>query len=96
MNIPDNTKFERMIQNRPPASILPSVNKRLLSQFKARTIFTTAAFATATAVLLYKFLLNANSKPLLKNRKSFRWESDPYTGQVSCNYRDIPNDQHNY
>ena len=96
MNIPDNAKFERMVQNRPPASILPSVNKRLISQYKARTLFAVGAFATLASVLMYKFFLNANSKPFLKSRKSYRWEVDPYTGQIKCNYREIPNDQHDY
>ena len=39
MNIPDNSKFEQMIKNRPSASLIPGVNKRLLAQRLARTGF---------------------------------------------------------
>ena len=96
MNIPDNAKFERMVQNRPPVSILPAVNRRLLAQYKARTIFAVGAFSLLGLILMHKFFLNANSRPFLKSRKTFRWESDPYTGQVRCTYQEVPNDQHNY
>jgi len=96
MNIPDNSKFERMVSNRPPVSILPTVNKRLISQFTARSLFAAGVLAAFGGIFLYKFFLNANSRPFLKSRKAFRWESDPYTGQVSCTYQEQPNDAHNY
>lgn len=87
MNIPDNAKFERMVQNRPSASILPSVNRRLIAQYQGRTIFAVGTLGLLGTILLYKFFLNANSRPFLKSRKTFRWESDPYSGQVRCTYQ---------
>lgn len=86
MNIPDNTKFENMVKNRPPLSILPVANKRLLGQRIARTAYATTVFGLLGSVLLYKFWLNANSAPFLRSRKAYTFESDPYSGKVRCSY----------
>ena len=96
MNIPDNSKFEQMIKNRPPSSLLPSVNKRLVSQYLARSTFAGVSFFILSGVFVYKFLLNANSGPFLKGRKSFTFEADPYSGQVRCDHKEVPNYQHGY
>jgi hypothetical protein len=96
MNIPDNTKFENMVRNRPPLSILPAINKRILSQSLARSIFAVSAFGIASTIFVYKLFINANSAPFLKTRKAFSFEVDPYSGKVNCNYRDVPNYQHGY
>ena len=73
MNIPDNSKFEQMVRNRPPASILPTVNKRLVSQYLGRTMFGVTAFGLTGAIFLYKFWLNAHSGPFLKHRAAFNF-----------------------
>lgn len=96
MNIPDNSKFEKMVRNRPPLSILPTINKRVVSQYLARNLFFQTAFFLTGAIFLYKFYVNANSAPFIKSRKSFSFEADPYSGKVSCAYRDVPNYQHGY
>lgn len=87
MNIQDNSKFEQMVKNRPSASVLPSINKRLLAQYLGRSSFSVASFALIGGIFLYKFALNANSGPFLKSRKSFNFESDPYSGKVRCTHQ---------
>jgi len=96
MNIPDNSKFEQMVKNRPPQSILPPVNKRLISQYFARNIYFGITFGLLGLTFLQKFWLNANSGPFIKSRKAYTFESDPYSGKVSCNFKDVPNYQHGY
>ena len=96
MNIPDNSKFEQMVKNRPSASILPSINKRLLSQFLGRSSFATASFVLFGGIFIYKFMLNANSGPFLKSRQSFNFEADPYSGKVRCTHQSVPNYEHGY
>ena len=96
MNVPDNSKFQQMVKNRPPLSILPAPNKRLISQYMARTSFTVGVLAFAGSIFVYKFWLNAHSSFFLKSRKSFSFETDPYSGKVNCNYKEVPNNQHGY
>lgn len=96
MNIPDNSKYEQMIRNRPAVSQLPAINKRLVSQYFGRTFFYASSFFLIGTLFLYKFCLNANASPFLKTKKTFTFNADPYTGKVSCNYRDVPNFQHGY
>lgn len=96
MNIPDNSKFEQMVRNRPPLSILPTVNKRVISQYLARNLYMGGAFALTCSIFLYKFWINTNSSPVLKTRKNFRFQADPYSGKVSCDFADAPNYQHGY
>ena len=96
MSIPDNSKFERMISNRPPLSILPSVNKRIVSQYIARSFFAKGALLLLGPIFIYKFYVNLNSAPFLKTRKTFNFEADPYSGKVKCTYQDVPNHQHGY
>ena len=96
MNITDNSKFEKMIKNRPSTALLPSVNKRLVSQYLARSTFAGVSFVILSGVFVYKFVLNANSGPFLKSRRSFTFESDPYSGKVRCDHREVPNYQHGF
>ena len=96
MNIPDNSKFEQMVKNRPPQNILPPVNKRLIAQYFGRNIYFVSAFGLFGLIFLHKFYLNANSGPYIKSRKAYTFESDPYSGKVSCNFRDVPNYPHGY
>lgn len=91
MNIQDNSKFEHMVRNRPPASILPSVNKRLLGQYLGRSTFTGISFVLIGSLFIYKFALNNNSAPFLKSRRSFNFEADPYSGKVRCVHNEVPN-----
>jgi hypothetical protein len=85
-----------MVKNRPPASILPPVNKRLIAQYIGRNVFALGALGFGSLIFLYKFYINANSLPFLKSRKSYSFQADPYSGKVSCNYQDVPNYQHGY
>lgn len=87
MNIPDNSKLEQMVKNHPPAGILPAVNKRLLAQYFGRNVFGVTAFAALGWIFLYKLDLNLNSGPVLKSRKSYSFEGDPFSGKVRCSYR---------
>lgn len=96
MNIPDNSKFEKMVKNRPALSLLPPVNKRLVAQFMSRSFYMTAAFVSIVSILGYKFVLNSNSIPFLRTRKNFRFESDPYSGKVRCSYNDVVNREYDY
>jgi hypothetical protein len=85
-----------MIKNRPSLSLIPNPNKRLISQYLARNLFTGGAVLLTSFVLLYKFFVNANSAPFLKTRKSFNFQADPYTGKVNCTFQDVPNYQHGF
>ena len=89
MNVQDNSKFEQMVRNRPSATL--PVNKRLVAQYYGRSAFAGVSFALISGIFIYKLILNANSGPFLKNRKSFSFESDPYSGKVRCNYNEAPN-----
>jgi len=96
MNIPDNSKFETMVKNRPSLDILPSINKRILGQYHARNLYLNTTVALISGLFLYKFWINTNSTPFVKSRKSFSFQSDPYSNKVSCNFSDVPNFQHGY
>jgi hypothetical protein len=96
MNIPDNSKFESMVSNRPPLSVAPAVNKRLISQYFGRNLYFFTAAGLFGFIFLQKFWINANSGPYTKSRKAYSFESDPYSGKVSCKFRDVPNYQHGY
>jgi hypothetical protein len=96
MNIQDNSKFEQMVRNRPAASILPPVNRRLIAQRLGRTVFASTSLTLLLSVLMYKFWLNAHSAPFLKTRRSFTFEADPYSGKVRCNFKNLPNNPHGY
>ncbi len=76
-----------MVKNRPPLSSIPPINKKVVSQFLARNLFTQAALLLTGTIFLYKFYANVNSAPLVKTRKAFSFESDPYSGKVSCNFK---------
>ena len=96
MNIPDNSKFERMVSNRPPLSIAPPANKRLISQYFGRNVYFLTSAGLLGFIFLHKFFININSAPYTKSRKAFSFECDPYSGKVSCNFRDVANYQHGY
>ena len=96
MSLPDNSKYERLVRNRPPLSVAPSVNKRLVSQYLARNLFFGGGILLMGGVFLYKFWINTNSLPFLKVRKDYRWEVDVYSGQVNCSHREIPYRQHDF
>lgn len=85
-----------MIKNRPPLSSVPPINKRILGQHLARNIFFQTACLLTGTIFLYKFYANINSAPLLKTRKSFSFEADPFSGKVSCSFKEVPNYQHGY
>lgn len=92
----DSAPFIKMIKNRPSISIVPSINKRILAQ---RYGITGAIFIGWTAVfsfIAYKYFLDVASLELVKTKKQFSFESDPFTGKVKCNYTDVPNRQHGF
>ena len=95
-NIPDNSKYERMIKNRPNLSIVPKPNKRLISQMVGRSLFINAAFMSAFSILVFKGIVNFNSLPFMKTRKNFVFETDPYSGEIKCKYNDVPYVQHEF
>lgn len=87
----DSTPFINMIKNRPTLSLVPSINKRILAQ---RWGVTGAIFIGYTAIfsfIAYKYFLDIASLELVKTKKQFTFESDPFTGKVKCNYFDAPN-----
>ena len=96
MNIPDNSKYEAMLKNRPPIGILPKVNRRLIAQYFGRNFFAATAISFGALFFMYKFYINANSGPFLKTKKTFSFQADPYSGKVSCNQQDVPNNQHGF
>ena len=85
-----------MIKNRPPLSSIPPINKRILGQHLARNLFFQTAILLTGTIFLYKFYTNVNSAPLLKTRKSFSFEADPFSGKVSCSFKEVPNYQHGF
>ena len=48
------------------------------------------------AIFLQKFWLSANSLPFIKSRKEFDFQVDPYSGDISCSYRDVAFRQHGF
>jgi len=95
-NIPDNSKFEAMVKNRPSLSIIPSVNKRIISQYIGRNIFTLSAIFVLGITLTNKFWNSTFPDRYLKTKKSYNFEFDPYSGKVSCIYNEVRNNIHDY
>ena len=80
----DNSVQERMINNRPPLSILPSVNKKLhLPRIAANAVLPAVVFSFL-GVFTYQLITRTMSYQLYDTRKQFQFKSDPYSGTVSC------------
>lgn len=85
-----------MIKNRPPASVVPPANARIIIEAKTRPI----AVAAFTALLVGTFAVNLyryyNAGYIYNTRKKFDFKSDPYSNTVSCTYRDVPHKTSGY
>jgi hypothetical protein len=92
----DNSKYLTMIKNRPSLGAIPKINKRILTQSLAHNIFFGVALLSISTIFLLRFRNNAKSEPLTKVRKDFNFETDPFSGKVSCTYKTVPNRQHGY
>ena len=85
-NFQDNSKFINMIKNRPELTAIPAANKRILAQKVGITGFIMFGLVSLSSLLAYKYFVDASSLHLVKTRKAFTFESDPYTGKVKCSY----------
>ena len=90
----DNSRFVTMINNRPNVSIVPPVNKRILAQKVGLTGFMLFGTFTVMSLISYKYFLDISSLYLVKTKKAFTFDSDPYSGKVKCNYTEVPNKQY--
>lgn len=75
-----------MIKNRPSLALVPQINKVVLGRRFALNIFAFTSFATISSLIIYKWFSNEMSLSLLKTKKSFTFEADPYSGKVKCSY----------
>ena len=69
MNIPNNSKFESMVKNRPSSSLIPSVNKRLIAQYLGRTTFAVGSFALLGIIFIK---LHTSKSSSIQNHQSLR------------------------
>lgn len=92
----DNSLFVTMIKNRPSATLVPSVNKRILAQKWGVQGLILAGITSYVCIVGYKYFTDVSSLYLVKTKKSFSFESDAYSGKVKCNYTEVPNKQYGY
>jgi hypothetical protein len=86
MNFQDNRVFAAMVKNRPTIAQVPAINKRILAQKIGTNAFFFLGLTTIGTLILYKYFMDASSLYVVKTRKSFSFESDPYSGKVKCSY----------
>lgn len=87
----DNSKFRRMITNRPALSLIPSARPKVFAQYLGMNWFISLSFIAVAGIFF--FHLNERLKlPVepTKTTKKFAFESDPYSGKVHCTYKSIP------
>lgn len=92
----DSAPFMYMIKNKPSLSLIPAVNKRILAQRWGITGAIFIGYTSIFSLVVYKYFLDVASLELVKTKKSFSFESDPFSGKVKCNYTDIPNKQYGF
>jgi len=92
----DNSPFVTMVKNRPSVSIVPPVNKRIIAQRWGAQAFIVFSLASALSIISYKYFLDASSLHVVKTKKAFSFESDPFSGKVKCNVTDVPNKQYGF
>ena len=93
---PDNSKYTAMVLNRPSLNLIPESNKRILAQGLGIRTMILGGIASLSYIVLYKYFVENSSLYLIKTKKKFNFESDPYTGKVKCTYTDVPNKQYEY
>ena len=91
----DNSIQERMLKNKPSISIVPQVNKRIIAGRIGMGYLLNFAVLSTSLIFMYKLTTQTFSYQLYDTRKNFRFLSDPYSGKVSCQYRDIGYKQQN-
>lgn len=89
----DNSRYVAMIKNRPSLTLIPAANKRILAQRYGVQGFILLSLASAASIIGYKYFLDVSSLYVVKTKKSFSFESDPYSGKVKCNFTEVPNKQ---
>jgi hypothetical protein len=92
----DNSRFVTMVNNRPNLSIIPPVNKRILAQKWGVQGFILFSITSVISLIGYKYFLDVSSLYVNKTKKSFSFESDPYSGKVKCNFTEVPNKQYGF
>lgn len=92
----DNSVFVTMIKNRPNVSIVPPANKRIIAQKWGITAAIMLGFTSYLSIVAYKYFLDFSSLYVVKTKKAFTFESDPFTGKVKCNYTEVPNKQYGF
>ena len=89
MGFIDNSVNEKMIKNRPVLSVVPGVNRRLHAS-RIGMFYTINLFVVGfTAIFAHRYFTDKFSYQLYDTRKDFRFRSDPYSGKVSCEFRDV-------
>lgn len=91
----DNSVQEAMVRNRPSLSIIPPANKKLYLPRIAVNTSLSVVVVSFVGMFAYQFITGSLSYPLYNTRKEFQFKSDPYSGEVSCQYRDITYKQRN-
>jgi hypothetical protein len=92
----DNSIFANMIKNRPSLSIVPPVNKRILAQKWGITAVIMVGITSYLSIVATKFFLDFSSLYVVKTKKAFTFETDPFSGKVKCNYTEVPNKQYGF
>ena len=83
-NFQDNSRFITMIKNRPALSMIPPINKRIIAQRIGISGFILFGITSLLTLISYEYFVDASSLYLVKTKKAFSFESDPYTGKVKC------------
>jgi hypothetical protein len=65
----DNSKFQKMIFNKPSLSLIPGVNKRIIAQSIGFNYFAVISIFSIGVLLFSKYALNLNPSSCLKERK---------------------------
>lgn len=92
----DNSRFRSMLKNQPHINDLPQVNKRILAGNWGKNIFIVGSIGMFGYYMITKMAMNYRANGYFEERKSFVFESDPYTQKVRCQYGNIPNSHEFY
>lgn len=82
----DESKYVRMIKNRPSVSLIPPPNRRILAQWVGTNVFGFSILAAILGGIVLMEYRNQLSFRFYDTRKRFHFKSDPYSGNVSCSY----------
>lgn len=92
----DNSVFATMIKNRPSVSVVPPINKRILAQKWGITAVIMVGVTSYLSIVATKFFLDFSSLYVVKTKKAFTFETDPFSGKVKCSYTEVPNKQYGF